>query len=82
MNCKKASIEADSSTSSKPSSTNGFKTVVQNNREKTGRKPRRAKGHKKSEAELSKTPNEVIEVPAVRTCTCGVKTENVEMIVR
>lgn len=34
------SLEKDSSNSCKPSSTNGFKKVVQNNRVKSGRRPR------------------------------------------
>ena len=42
------SLEKNSSNSCKPSSTNGLKKVIQNNREKTGRKLGREKGHAKS----------------------------------
>ena len=38
------SLEKNSSNSCKPSSTNGYKKVIQNNREKTGRKPGREEG--------------------------------------
>ncbi len=36
----RTSLEKDSSNSCKPSSTNGFKKIIQNNRVKSGRKPR------------------------------------------
>ena len=42
------SLKKDSSNSCKPSSTDGFKKVVQNNRVKSGKKPGREKGHKRS----------------------------------
>lgn len=41
----KARLGKDSDNSNKPSSTDGFKKVVQNNREKTGRKPGGQVGH-------------------------------------
>lgn len=68
------SLEKDSSNSCKPSSTDGFKKVIQNNRVKSGRKPGREKGHKKSSPTVTATPDEVIHVSKVATCKCGCKT--------
>lgn len=65
----------DSSNSCKPSSTNGFKKVIQNNRVKSERKPGREKGHKKSAPTVSANPDNIVQVPKVATCTCGHKTE-------
>ena len=76
------SLEKDSSNSCKPSSTNGFKTVVQNNRVKSGRKPGRAKGHPKSSPTVTTTPDETVNVAKVATCTCGCKTVEKEEISR
>ena len=75
-------IAKDSSNSCKPSSTNGHKIVPQNNRVKSGRKPGREKGHKKSSPTITKTPDEVVAVNKVATCTCGCKTIEQEEIAR
>ena len=79
---QRISLEKNSSNSCKPSSTNGFKKVVQNNRVKSGRKPGREKGHLRSAPTVSKTPDKVINVSKVATCTCGQKTEEKEEISR
>ena len=79
---QRISLKKDSSNSCKPSSTNGFKKVVQNNRVKSGRKPGREKGHLRSAPTVSKTPDKVINVSKVATCTCGEKTEEREEISR
>ena len=79
---QRISLKKDSSNSCKPSSTNGFKRVVQNNRVKSGRKPGRERGHKRSAPTVSKTPDEVVQVSKVATCTCGCKTEEKEDIAR
>ncbi len=76
------SLGKNSSNSLKPSSTNGFKKVIQNNRVKSGKKPGREKGHKRSAPTVTKTPDEIIRVSKVATCTCGCKTENKEEIAR
>jgi len=76
------SLEKDSSNSCKPSSTNGFKKVVQNNRVKSGRKLGREKGHERSAPTVSKNPDETIRVSKVATCTCGCKTIEKEDIAR
>lgn len=78
----KISLEKNSSNSCKPSSTNGLKKVVQNNRVKSGRKPGREKGHKRSAPIISQNPDEIIKVQKVATCTCGCKTEEKEEISR
>ncbi|MFR7563938.1 IS66 family transposase [Faecalibacillus intestinalis] len=72
----------DSSNSCKPSSTNGFKKVVQNNRVKSNRKPGREKGHKRSAPTVTTTPDEVIKVSKVATCSCGCKTVEKEEVSR
>lgn len=76
------SLKKDSSNSLKPSSTNGYKKVVQNNRVKSGRKPGRKKGHKRSAPQVSKKPDEIIHVSKVATCSCGAKTTETEEIAR
>ena len=79
---QRISLKKDSSNSCKPSSTNGFKRVVQNNRVKSGRKPGREKGHKRSAPTVTKTPDEVIKVLKVATCRCGHKTVDKEEVSR
>ena len=79
---QRISLGKNSSNSCKPSSTNGFKHVVQNNRVKSGRKPGREKGHKRSAPTVTKLPDEVVNVPKVATCTCGHKTVEKEEVLR
>lgn len=76
------SLEKNSSNSCKPSSTNGYKKVIQNNREKTGRKPGREKGHAKSAPSVTSNPDETIRVSKVATCSCGCKTIEKEEVAR
>lgn len=68
------SLEKNSSNSLKPSSTNGFKKVIQNNRVKSNRKPGREKGHKRSAPQVSLNPDKIIHVSKIATCSCGCKT--------
>ena len=79
---QRISLEKNSSNSCKPSSTNGFKHIVQNNRVKSGRKPGREKGHKRSAPTVTKVPDEVVNIPKVATCTCGHKTVEKEEVLR
>ena len=79
---QRISLEKNSSNSCKPSSTDGYKRVVQNNRVKSGRKPGREKGHKRSAPKVSTNPDKVVKVSKVATCTCGCKTEEREDIAR
>lgn len=76
------SLKKDSSNSCKPSSTNGFKKVVQNNRVKSERKPGREKGHKRSAPTVCKNPDKTVKVTKVATCTCGCKTIETEEVSR
>lgn len=76
------SINKDSSNSCKPSSTNGYKVVPQNNRVESGKKPGREKGHQKSSPSASKNPDEVVTVNKVATCECGHETVEQEEIAR
>lgn len=75
-------VAKDSSNSCKPSSTNGYKIVPQNNRVKSGRKPGQAKGHKKSSPSVSSNPDEIVRVNKVATCTCGHQTVEKEDVAR
>lgn len=76
------SLKKDSSNSCKPSSTNGFKKVLQNNRVKSERKPGREKGHKRSAPTVCKNPDKTIKVSKVATCICGGKTIEMEEVSR
>lgn len=76
------SLKKDSSNSCKPSSTNGYKKVIQNNRVKSGKKPGRENGHKKSSPEVSVNPDKVVRVSKVATCKCGSKTIEKEEVIR
>ncbi len=78
----KIKLEKNSSNILKPSSTNGFKKVIQNNRVKSGKKPGREKGHKRSAPTITKYPDEIIKVSKVATCTCGCKTVEQETVAR
>lgn len=76
------SLEKDSSNSCKPSSTNGFKKIVQNNRVKSDKKPGREKGHKRSAPQVSSNPDEIKHISKVATCSCGCKTIEKENVSR
>ena len=78
----KIKLEKNSSNSLKPSSTNGYKKIIQNNRVKSGKKPGREKGHKRSAPTVTKNPDEIIKVSKVATCTCGCKTKDQERVAR
>ena len=74
----KAQINKNSSNSGKPSSTNGFKKVVQNNRTKSNKKSGGQKGHKG--VTLTPVANaDVIIDHKVEVCTCGHTLENTEI---
>jgi regulator of replication initiation timing len=65
----KAIINKDSSNSSKPPSSDGFKKIC-NSREKTGRKPGGQKGHPGNVIVLFKNPTNIINHKRER-CACG-----------
>jgi regulator of replication initiation timing len=65
----KAIINKDSSNSSKPPSTDGFKKI-HNSREQTGRKPGGQFGHKGKVPVLYKNPTEIIN-HKLEKCSCG-----------
>lgn len=76
------SLERNSSNSCKPSSTNGFKKIPQNNRVKSGRKPGREKNHERSAPTVSANPDRKKFVSKVATCTCGCKTIDLSEVAR
>ena len=72
----KNSLNKNSSNSLKPSYTDGFKHVIQNNRVKTGRNPGRQKGYSAPLPKYIDNPNEIIVVSNnnganVDMCSCG-----------
>lgn len=69
-----ARINKNSSNSSKPSSTDGYKKVIHNFREKTGKKVGGQKNHKGVTLEKKK-PTQIIE-QKVEKCECGGNVEN------
>ena len=76
------SLKKDSSNSCKPSSTDGFKKVVQNNRVKSNKKPGREKGHKRSAPQVCLNPDKTIHVSKVATCSCDCRTIEKEEVKR
>lgn len=56
--------------------------MVQNNRVKSGKKPGREKGHKRSAPQVSTNPDKKIMVSKVATCSCGHKTEEIGEVSR
>lgn len=78
----KAQLQKDSSNSSKPSSTNGFKKVVHNFREKTEKKQGAQPGHTFHSAEYIEEPSEIIKIKKKRKCECGGKIEYTEEMIK
>lgn len=79
----KGQIQKNSSNSSKPSSTDGFKKVIHNCRENTGKRQGGQEGHKYHSANLVEKPDKIVKLPKPRKCTCGGKIEyNKEKIKR
>ena len=76
------SLGKNSSNSCKPSSTDGFKKVLQNNRVKSNKKPGREKGHKRSAPQVCLNPEKTIHVSKVATCSCGCRTIEKEEVKR
>ena len=69
-----ARLNKNSSNSSKPSSTDGFKKVIHNCREKTGRKVGGQKNHKGTTLN-KKEPTQIVD-KKIEKCECGGKVEN------
>jgi transposase-like protein/cell division protein FtsB len=73
----KNQIDKDSSNSGKPPSSNGFKKVIQNNREKSGRKQGGQPGHKGYVLLAAHNPDKIIEhKKEICDCGCTLKNEN------
>ena len=68
-----AQLHKDSTNSSKPSSTDGYKKKIHNCREKTGKKQGGQVGHKYHEPKLIEKPDKVQKVRKVHKCECGGK---------
>ncbi len=68
-------LNKNSSNSSKPSSTDGFRKVIHNSREKTGRKQGGQNGHQYNRAKLIENPERTVKLARPRKCECGGKIE-------
>lgn len=76
-------LHKNSSNSSKPSSTDGFKKVIHNNKKKTNKKAGAQEGHKYNAPKLVKEPTKTVRLKKVRKCECGGKIKyNGRLIVR
>ena len=69
----KASNMKNSTNSSKPSSTNGFKRVIQNNRVKSGKSKGGQIGRKGKTLKVVEKADKIIDVRAEEVCECGGK---------
>ncbi len=67
----KSRIDKDSDNSSKPSSTNGFKKPIQNNREKTGKKAGGQPGHKWHGLTTFSEPTHIIDKKVLVCDACN-----------
>lgn len=77
-----AQINKNSSNSSKPPSTDGYKKHVKNNRIKSGRLPGGQPGHEGSTLNKVDNPDKVVDLNIIDTCTCGCDLKSVEDKVR
>lgn len=74
----KSRLNKDSNNSSKPPSTNGYKKVVQNNRDKTGNKIGGQFGHKGNYLKYFSNPTEIIEKKVLVCDQCKGEVESSE----
>lgn len=75
-------LEKNSTNSSKPSSTDGFKKRIHSFREKTDREQGAQKGHEYHAPKLVDNPDKVVKLRKKRTCKCGGKIEYNEKIIK
>lgn len=66
-------LAKNSSNSSKPSSTDGYKKTIHSNRVKTGKAQGGQKGHKYHGAKLVENPTKIVKLPKKHKCECGGK---------
>ena len=64
-------LNKNSTNSSKPSSSDGFKKKIHNFREKTNRNVGAQEGHEYHKPKLIDKPDEVVQVKKPRKCSCG-----------
>jgi len=67
----KSRLNKNSSNSSKPPSSDGYKKVIKNNREKSDRKQGAQPGHKGTTLQMTDTPDKVVINRAEGLCSCG-----------
>lgn len=75
-------IQKNSGNSSKPSSTDGFKKVIHNSREKTGKAQGAQKAHEYHAPKLVSNPDEIVKIKKPRKCKCGGKIEYNRKIIK
>ena len=72
-----AQLKQNSRNSSRPPSTDTFKTKPKSLRKKSGKKPGGQKNHKGKTLQMVEDPNEIVVHP-VSTCNCGHSLQNIE----
>ena len=80
----KSKLSKDSHNSGKPPSSDGFKKVIKNLRKSSRRKSGGQEGHKGATAEMTKTPDEVVELKVTQCKHCNhiIKNKNVLQVIR
>jgi transposase len=76
----KSRLNKNSSNSSKPPSSDGYKKVVKNNREKSDRKQGAQPGHKGTTLRMIETPDHIIVKKAEGVCSCGAHIEHQDLV--
>lgn len=73
-------LNKDSSNSHKPPSSDGYRKVIKNNREKSGKSQGAQKGHKGKTLKMVIDPDKVIEHKVKGTCQCGKDLEQASVV--
>jgi transposase len=64
-------LKKNSSNSSKPPSSDGYKKQIKNNRETSGKKQGAQEGHEGTTLQMVKTPDKVVKHQVEGVCKCG-----------
>lgn len=75
-------LEKNSSNSSKPSSTDGYKKKIHSTREETGNKQGGQEGHKYHAPKMVEEPNKIVKIKKEHKCKCGGKIEYDKKVIK
>lgn len=73
-------LNKNSSNSHKPPASDGLKKVIQNNRERSGKKPGAQSGHKGTTLKMHENPDKVVEHKVDWTCPCGANLSDAKLL--